>query len=140
MAKDPILTGKVCPYCGKKSELIDSVEIYGQSYGAMYICRDCNAYVGCYRGTKKALGRLADAELREAKMRAHHYLDQLWKSGNHNRFRVYGWLSKQLGIPRKLTHVGMSDIEQCDRIATISRGRLIQEGIEFVEWREDLSK
>ncbi|MBO7256277.1 MAG: hypothetical protein J6V04_03005 [Bacteroidales bacterium] len=45
-----ILTGKICPYCGKDSELIDSSEIYGTSYGPMYICRDCDAYVGCYTG------------------------------------------------------------------------------------------
>ena len=133
---DPILTGKVCPYCGKESELIDSAEVYGQSYGWMYICRDCNAYVGCYSGTTTALGRLADAELRKAKMRAHHYLDQLWSSGRYNRYSTYTWLSRQLGIPRELTHVGMSDIEQCNRIAEISRERLIKDGIEFVEWGE----
>ena len=50
MVTDPILTGKICPYCGKESELIDSAEIYGESYGAMYICRGCDAYVGCYSG------------------------------------------------------------------------------------------
>ena len=27
-----ILTGKICPYCGKDSELIDSSEIYVTSY------------------------------------------------------------------------------------------------------------
>ena len=42
-----ILSGKICPYCGKESELIDSTEIYnGKSYGKMYICRPCDAYVG----------------------------------------------------------------------------------------------
>lgn len=133
---DPILTGKVCPYCGQDSELIDSAEVYGQSYGWMYICRDCNAYVGCYTGTTKALGRLADEELRKAKMRAHHYLDQLWGSGKYSRYSTYSWLSRHLGIPRELTHVGMSDVEQCNRIAQICRERLIKDGMEFVEWGE----
>ena len=137
MVTDPILTGKICPYCGKESELIDSAEIYGESYGAMYICRGCNAYVGCYSGTTTALGRLADADLRKAKMRAHHYLDQLWKDRRHRRYSTYTWLSKQLGIPRELTHVGMSDIEQCRRIAEICRARLIQEGVDFETWPGD---
>ena len=137
MFTDPILTGKICPYCGKESELIDSAEVYGESYGAMYICRDCNAYVGCYSGTTTALGRLADADLRKAKMRAHHYLDQLWKDRRQRRYSTYTWLSKQLGIPRELTHVGMSDIEQCRRIAEICRARLIQEGVDFETWPGD---
>ncbi len=35
-----IFTGKVCPYCGKPTELMDSAEIYGgTSYGPIYICR-----------------------------------------------------------------------------------------------------
>ena len=89
---DPILTGKVCPYCGKESELIDSAEVYGQSYGWILI---------------------------------HHYLDQLWGSGRYSRYSTYTWLSRQLGIPRELTHVGMSDIDQCNRIAEICRERLI---------------
>ena len=45
--------------------------------------RDCYAYVGCYSGTTNALGRLADADLRKAKMRAHHYLNQLWRDRRH---------------------------------------------------------
>ncbi len=45
-----ILSGQVCPYCGKKTELINSAEVYaGKSYGWMYICRDCDAYVGYAR-------------------------------------------------------------------------------------------
>lgn len=63
-----IITGKVCPYCGNTTDLIDSAEIYGGvSYGMIYICRDCNAYVGCHSGTSIAKGRLANAELRAAK-------------------------------------------------------------------------
>ena len=31
-----ILVGKICPYCGQPTEFVDSVEIYGTSYGMMY--------------------------------------------------------------------------------------------------------
>jgi len=137
MSSDPILAGKICPYCGKESVLADSAEVYGISYGPIYICRDCNAYVGCYKGTTIALGRLANAELRQAKKRAHHYLDRIWQSGHHGRFTTYTWLSKQLGIPRELTHVGMSDLDQCNRIADICRTRLEKEGIEYEIWPGD---
>lgn len=53
-----ILTGKVCPYCGRPTEFVDSSVIYGRSYGMIYLCRDCRAYVGVHKGTDQALGRL----------------------------------------------------------------------------------
>ena len=68
---DEIIAGKICPYCGKPTEYVDSSIIYGRSYGMIYLCRDCRAYVGVHKGTDQALGRLANAELREAKKEAH---------------------------------------------------------------------
>lgn len=80
---DEIFTGKICPYCGKPTEFVDSSVIYGRSYGMIYLCRDCRAYVGVHKGTNQALGRLANAELRDAKKEAHFYLtncqDQSYK-------------------------------------------------------------
>lgn len=139
-----IFTGKTCPYCGKPTELIDSAEIYGgTSYGPIYICRDCDAYVGCYKGTTTALGRLANDELRLAKRRAHHYLDQLWKTPKQ-RLDVYAWISDELRVPLARTHVGMSDVEQCNLIARICRNRLIERRKKyfwrrFKEWEENES-
>lgn len=38
-----------CPYCGERAEFVDSAEVYhGQSYGLIYLCRPCDAYVGCH--------------------------------------------------------------------------------------------
>lgn len=139
--KTLVLTGKVCPYCGKPTELVDSAEIYGgTSYGPVYLCRDCNAYVGCYKGTTTALGRLANEDLRLAKRRAHHYLDQLWKNPRQ-RLKIYGWLSDELHIPHVRTHIGMSDIDQCNRIASLCRRRLVERHKRlpfrrFKEWEE----
>lgn len=63
-----ILTGKVCPYCGNPSEYIDSKKIYGTSYGMIYACIPCDAYVGVHKDNpEKALGRLADFNLRKQK-------------------------------------------------------------------------
>ena len=58
-----------CDYCGRQAEYVDSKVVYGKSYGMMYLCRNCMAYVGVHKGTDKPLGRLANAELR------------YWKSG-----------------------------------------------------------
>ena len=68
-----LYAGLICPYCGNNSEYIDSSFIYGKSYGMIYLCRPCEAYVGVHKGTDKALGRLANKELRESKKEAHFY-------------------------------------------------------------------
>lgn len=46
-----------CDYCGQQAEYVDSKIIYGRSYGMMYLCRTCMAYVGVHKGTDKPLGR-----------------------------------------------------------------------------------
>lgn len=75
-----INSGKICPYCSNSTEYIDSVEIYGKSYGMIYICRPCDSWVGVHnKKSKKALGRLANRDLRNLKKQAHAYLDPLWK-------------------------------------------------------------
>lgn len=117
-----INSGRVCPYCGLRSELIDSAEVYhGRSYGLMYICRPCNAYVGCHKGTYRALGRLANAELRQAKNQAHEAFDKLWKSKAMNRHQAYRWLSESLGVDPNFCHIGMFDVEQCQKVVTESK-------------------
>lgn len=64
-----------CDYCGRQAEYVDSKVVYGKSYGMMYLCRNCMAYVGVHKGTDKPLGRLANAELRYWKKRAHAVFD-----------------------------------------------------------------
>lgn len=117
-----VLSGKVCPYCGATTEYVDSEVIYGRSYGMVYLCRPCDAYVGVHKGTDKALGRLANAELREWKKKAHAAFDPVWKE-RQSRNKAYKWLSKALGINRKHTHIGMFDIEECKRTVEVCRLR-----------------
>lgn len=73
--------GLICPYCNSKTEYIDSKYIYGTSYGMIYICKPCDAYVGVHKGTDNALGRLADKRLRKAKKDAHYFFDKIARTG-----------------------------------------------------------
>lgn len=126
-----ILTGKICPYCFRPTEYVDSSEIYSgnKNYGMFYLCRPCKAWVGVHRKTsQKALGRLADRDLRKLKMQAHDFFDFLWKrkmekgiSKKNARHAAYDWLSKELGIERELTHIGMFDNEQCKMAIELCR-------------------
>lgn len=108
-----------CPYCGSSAEYKDSKAIYGRSYGMVYHCPPCDAYVGVHKGTDKPLGRLADKELREYKKKAHSAFDPMWQSGRFRRNQAYGWLSEQMGLTRDETHIGMFDIDRCKQVIDI---------------------
>lgn len=105
----------VCQYCNKPAALVDSSVIYGSSYGMIYLCGDCNAYVGVHKGTERPLGTLANEETREWRRRAHKVFDPLWRQNVFtSRRTAYRWLAKALGV--REVHIGASDIETCRKI------------------------
>jgi hypothetical protein len=109
----------ICPYCGRQAKFVDSKVIYGRSYGMIYLCKDCDAYVGVHKGTDKPLGRLADKELRYWKMAAHDAFDPLWKSKSMKRNQAYKWLAGCMGLRPEETHIGMFDVSQCKKVIKI---------------------
>lgn len=128
---DRILSGLICPYCNEPTSYVDSSIIYGKSYGMIYLCQPCDAYVGVHKGTNNSLGRLANKELRHYKKEAHFYFDQIAKTGLinkickeyipnlGNRNKAYLWLSKKMKIDKEYCHIGMFDVEQCKEVIEI---------------------
>jgi len=125
-----INSGLLCPYCGKKTEYIDSKEIYNQNFGLMYICRPCDAYVGTYSNDPTiALGRVAKKDLREARKEAHKYFDNLWQqrvasqevSEKEARDAAYSWLSKKMLKPREQAHIGMLNKSECKKVVDLCK-------------------
>ena len=119
-----------CPYCNQEAILTDGQEIYPHRPDLwdlpFYICRSCNAYVGCHPGTTKPLGRLADKALRAAKSEAHRAFDPLWKSKQlGNRSQAYNWLANQLNIPKQDCHIGMMDVDTCAQVIEVCRKRIV---------------
>lgn len=110
-----------CPYCGNKAEYVDSAEIYGKSYGMVYLCRPCDAYVGVHDGTDTPLGRLANRDLRRWRNRVHAAFDPLWQQGRYRRRRndAYAWLAGKMGLTKEETHIAMFDVEQCKQVIQI---------------------
>lgn len=117
-----------CTYCNDVAEYVDSSCIYGKSYGMIYLCRKCNAYVGVHKGTNKPLGILANAELREWKKKAHSHFDKLWKLKKMTRANAYKWLSKQLNKDIKETHIGMFNVDDCKRVVEVVLSLCEEEG------------
>lgn len=119
--KKAVMEGKKCPYCLKETKYVDSSVIYGRSYGMIYLCKPCDAYVGVHKDTDKALGRLANKELRYWKKEAHKYFDMIWQNGLKKRKSCYAWLSDMLGTKPEETHIGMFDVKQCQDVVFYSK-------------------
>jgi len=112
-----------CPYCGKQAYLVGGSIIYPHrddlASKKFYQCNPCDAYVGCHEGTVNPLGRLANAELRKAKMQAHAAFDPKWRNGEMKRASAYKWLAEQLKINAKDCHIGMMDVDMCKRVVDV---------------------
>lgn len=117
----------ICPYCDKPAQLVTGDKIYPHRHDLFaklfYQCAPCDAYVGCHPKADAhghggigdgavPMGRLANAELRRAKQAAHAAFDPLWKSRSMSRKEAYAWLSKELGVSKSNTHIGMFDVDQ----------------------------
>lgn len=103
-----------CPYCGGKADFVTSKEFYGQCYGtSLYICHPCDARVGTHSVTKKALGTLANEELRGLRKKCHGLVDPYWKSGKYTRTEVYERMAIAMGLSKAETHIGMFDEGKC---------------------------
>lgn len=113
-----------CPYCKDKARLMDSAAVYGgRSYGMIWRCIPCDAYVGVHKNsaTHTPLGRLANKELRAWKIKAHAALDPFWRGGLMSRSSVYKRLADEMGIPPGKAHVGWFDVPECRRVVEICK-------------------
>lgn len=106
----------MCPYCNNATELVDSAEIYRRSYGMIYLCRPCDAFVGCHRGTTKPLGTPANRKLRKRRIAAHNAFDPVWRSGKVKRKEAYKMLAEYMGIDGGKAHIAMFDEAQCEKV------------------------
>lgn len=133
--KREAITPPTCPYCQASSQLVGADVIYPHrpdlSHKRFYACAPCAAWVGCHDGTLVPLGRLANAELRKAKIAAHAAFDPLWQarrkwegcSKTRARGAEYAWLATELGIDRRECHIGLFDVDLCIRTTEACRRR-----------------
>lgn len=120
-----------CPYCLIPAELADSAELYGQSYGPIWICRSCGAYVGCHKNSKdnKPLGKMANASTRRARTEAHAVFDRLWMAKMRRdkcskrvaRQAGYAWLASKLGYGEGRCHIAWMDEGDCYRVTELCK-------------------
>lgn len=120
-----------CPYCEEDAKLVTGKEIYPHRRdlwsNKIWLCEPCDAYVGCHKRSKQfptgeePLGRLANKELRKAKMAAHAVFDPTWKSKVISRSSAYNLLARDLGIEVKDCHIGMFDVDMCKKVIELCK-------------------
>ncbi|MGC6389701.1 zinc-finger-containing protein [Ewingella sp. S1.OA.A_B6] len=118
----------ICDYCGQPSTLVTGRAIYPHRPDLFSLqfwqCIPCRAYVGCHKDSNAVpLGRLANSSLRAAKNQAHAAFDPIWKNGWMKRKDAYRWLANQLEITSKDCHIGMFNIEMCERVVASCQKR-----------------
>lgn len=55
-----------------------------------YQCQNCNARVGCHKGTTRPLGNLANETLRMKRKETHQIFDSFWRERGMTRTQGYG--------------------------------------------------
>ena len=113
----------ICRYCGGVIKLIPAKMVYGESTRRLgmegeylYQCQNCNARVGCHKGTTRPLGNVANEVLRLKRMEAHRVFDALWKSGRMTRTGAYRWLAGELHLRPDRAHIGGVEMDQCQKV------------------------
>ena len=110
-----------CPYCGSTVIYRSADGIYhNNSKGIMlYVCShypECDSYVRVHAGTNIPVGSLANHELRTLRRTAHHYFDQLYKSGCMTKQDAYQWLADLIGAPLSQAHIGYLGKYYCKQV------------------------
>ena len=120
---------RICRYCGGPIRLVPAKLIYGESTHRLgmdneniYQCQNCNARVGCHKGTTRPLGDVANETLRLKRMETHQVFDAFWKSMHMTRTQAYKWLSQQMRLPKKNAHIGGFEMDQCQQVINMCAG------------------
>lgn len=78
-------------------------------------CPYCKNFVGTHKNSKKhvPLGSIPSQNLKQARIKAHFYIDKLWKDKLYTRKEVYQLISNYMGFPY---HNGTTrSIEECEK-------------------------
>ena len=121
----------ICRYCGGIIRLVPAADVYGSSterFGMqneyLYQCQNCNARVGCHKGTARPLGDVANEILRLKRIEAHQVFDAYWQKMHISRTKAYQWLARELKLSEEDTHIGGFEIDTCQRVIDLCRARM----------------
>ena len=120
---------EICRYCGGIVRLVPARMIYGAEAAKrlklkremIYQCQNCNARVGCHKGTTRPLGNLANGVLRLKRMETHQVYDAFWKRSGMTRTQAYKWLAEQMNLTEDRAHIGSFEMDQCQMVIELCK-------------------
>jgi len=126
----------ICPYCGGSAVLREDKYVHGDNGKGklLYVCKNypvCDSYVGVHEGTKVPLGTLANAELRNKRIRAHKLFDAVWKNRIMSKKEAYRWIQCMFGIAENDAHIGKFSDYRCDELMRNCTNMLDKNNIAF---------
>ena len=115
--KEPKVGEVTCNYCGNSAVRATGKDVYPHRKDLwtkiFFVCEPCDARVGCHPNTEEPLGNLANVELRQWRMQAHSFFDNIWKKKQLSRGKAYAWLRSKTGLDHHACHIGSMSIDQC---------------------------
>lgn len=126
---------RICRYCGGVIRVVPAPNIYGKAAAKrlglqdewIHQCQNCNARVGCHKGSKRPLGNVANEMLRLKRMETHQVYDAFWKRRGMTRTQAYKWLAEQMKIPEKQAHIGGFEMDQCQQVIDLCNREMNKE-------------
>lgn len=120
---------KICRYCGGVIRCVPGQKVYGDAAASrlklgnewFYQCQNCNARVGCHKGSKRPLGNIANEVLRLKRKETHQVFDAFWQRRGMTRTAAYKWLAEQMKLPEEKAHIGGFEVDQCQQVIDICR-------------------
>lgn len=105
----------ICRYCGGKIIKSTTRALYAKGDVPIYMCSNCNAYVGCYPDGRP-MGKVANTVLRLKRQEAHRIFDQFWKDQGWTRSKGYRWLAHSLCLEESEAHIGLMEVDECEQV------------------------
>lgn len=114
----------ICPYCGRRAELVmgktlpkdeaNENSFFRNPEVHVWRCPNCKAMTIANQYTHKPVGELADAKLRRSRYMLHKKFDILWGEKKLGRTMLYHILAIKMKIPQHKCHFSQFTQEQCD--------------------------
>lgn len=116
-----------CPYCKANATLRPASFVYGEAANPehyLYVCDhypECDSYVSAHKKSKRPMGRLANARLRQKRIQAHKAFQEVIKQSGMSKDEAYQWMKIRLGLKKKQAHIAKFGEHMCERLINICK-------------------
>lgn len=110
----------ICRYCGGKIIKSTTRALYPKGNEPIYLCVNCNAYVGCYPDGSP-MGKVANTVLRLKRSGDPQDIRPILAGAGVDAKRAYRWLAQNLHLKEHEAHIGMMEMDECEQVIRLCR-------------------